>query len=116
PDTNMPDFPERAHWGDGLTQEIGFPLGYDIGTQRIGWFAHLLTNWQGDHGFLKYFRVSLRSPNWLGDTTWIHGRVTGKRIEGEEHLVDCELWGESQRGVRHSEGIATVRLPSRQAS
>jgi acyl dehydratase len=114
-ETNVPDFPERAHWNeDQLTQDIGFPLGYDIGVQRISWFAHLMTNWQGDHGFLRKLRVSLRSPNWVGDTTWIRGRVVGKRIEDGEHLIDCELWGENQRGTRHSEGLATVRLPSRE--
>jgi hypothetical protein len=115
-DTNVPDFPERAHWAeDNLVHDIGFPLGYDIGCQRISWFVHLATNWQGDTGFLRKLRVSLRSPNWLGDTTWIRGRVVGKQVVAGEHLVDCELYGESQRGIRHSEGTATIRLPARGA-
>ncbi|MGE0540572.1 MAG: MaoC family dehydratase N-terminal domain-containing protein [Dehalococcoidia bacterium] len=113
PDTNVPDFPERGHWGDPFVHELGFPLGYDIGTQRIGWFAHLMTNWQGDHGFLRALTVRLRSPNWLGDTTWLRGRVTDKRITDGEHMIDCEVWATSQRGVRHAEGEATVRLMSR---
>ena len=113
-DTNVPDFPERAHWGeDNLTQDLGFPLGYDIGAQRISWFVHLITNWQGDEGFLRRLRVSLGSPNWLGDTTWIRGRVVGKRVVDGEHLVDCELFGENQRGDRHSESTATARLLAR---
>ncbi|MGD9890403.1 MAG: MaoC family dehydratase N-terminal domain-containing protein [Dehalococcoidia bacterium] len=113
PDTNVPDFQDRAHWGDPLVHELGFPLGYDIGAQRIAWFAHALTNWHGDHGFLRSLRVSLLSPNWLGDTTWIRGRVTDKHMQGREPLVSIDLWGENQRRDRHSQASATVRLPSR---
>jgi len=41
------------------------------------------------------------------------GVVTAKRIEDGQHLVDCDIWAENQRGERTALGSATVALPSR---
>jgi acyl dehydratase len=106
----IPDFPERAHWDEWLWTEIGFPLGYDIGTQRISWFAHLLTDWIGDDGRIKTMTVLLRDPNWLYDITWCCGRVTEKDVVDGEPTVRLELWGVNQRGHTHATGDATVVL------
>ena len=107
---NVPDFPERAHWDESFVREIGFPTGYDIGTQRISWFAHLLTDWIGDTGSVLALDVRLVEPNWMWDTTTLHGRVTHKRLEAGKPHVDLELWGSCQRGRIHSRGVASVIL------
>jgi hypothetical protein len=40
--------------------------------------------------------------------------VTGKRIDDQgDHLVDLTWWCETITGQIHTEGTATVRLPSR---
>ncbi len=113
PETNVRDFPESAHWDDTLARRSGVYAGYDIGEQRIAWFAHLLTNWMGDDGFIRRLDVRLRRPNFLADTTWIRGRVVDKVVQDGEHLVACELSGDDQRGVRNSDGTALVWLPAR---
>jgi acyl dehydratase len=107
---NIRDFPERAHWDEWLWREIGFPLGYDIGTQRISWFAHLLSDWVGDAGQLKTMTVWLRDPNWLYDLTWCGGRILEKSCVAGEPTVRLELWGVNQRGHTHTTGDATVVL------
>ena len=113
PETGVPDFPERAHWDEPFALACGIGGGYDIGIQRISWFAHLMTNWIGDDGFLKRLKVQLRQPNWLADTVWCKGKVTSKQVVDGEYLVDCELWGDNQRGERISLGWATASLPSK---
>ncbi len=60
--------------------------------------------------------VELRRFNVVGDTTWCKGKVTAKRQEDGESLVDLEIWGENQRGEQTTKGSATLRLPSRQSS
>jgi len=40
----------------------------------------------------------------------------GQREEGDERLVDLEIWGENQRGAISSKGIATIRLPYKQTT
>lgn len=111
--TNAPDFPERAHWDDAFAREVGAPAAYDFGGQRTAWMMHGLTNWAGDDGFLRYFNAKLIKFNVTGDTTWCRGKVTGKSIDGGEHLVSLEIWGENQRGEVTVSGEARVRLPSR---
>jgi acyl dehydratase len=110
PSTHVPDFAERAHWEEALWKEIGFPLGYDIGPQRISWFGHLLSDWIGDDGRIEQFKIDLREPNWLGDITWCRGRIKEAQIIDEQPHVKLELWGESQRGRIHSRGEASVIL------
>ena len=64
--------------------------------------GHLLTNWMGDDGFLKSMHVELRRFNVVGDTTWCKGKITGKRVEDGERLVDMDIWGEkTQRQTGH---------------
>jgi hypothetical protein len=115
PETGVPDLPERAHWDESYAKAAGVGSGYDIGTQRISWFAHLMTDWIGDSGFLKKLNVQLRRPNYLGDLLWCRGRVCGKHTGSGEHLVECELWGDNQRNERIALGWATAVVPSRAA-
>ena len=106
----------RVHDIKEAADSAGLPGAYDYGCQRCCWMGHLLTNWVGDHGFVKKMYVELRRFNVLGDTTWCKGKVTGKREENGEHLVDMDVWGENQRKEVTMKGTATVRLPSKLAS
>jgi acyl dehydratase len=107
---NIRDMPQRAHWDEAFVKQIGFPLGYDVGTQRISWFAHLLTDWVGDRGRIVRLGVELREPNWIGDVTTLHGRITSAELRREGPTVGLDLWAESQRGRRHAQGSAVVVL------
>ena len=106
----------RVHDIKEAADSAGLPGAYDYGCQRCCWMGHLLTNWVGDHGFVKKMYVELRRFNVLGDTTWCKGKVTGKREENGEHLVDMDVWGENQRKEVTMKGTATVRLPSKLAA
>ena len=109
----VPDTPEAVHWDNDLARSIGAPGPYDFGPQRVAWLGNLMTNWMGDDGFLKRIRAEVRRFNLVGDVTWCKGNVTKKRIEGNERLVDCDIWGENQRGEKTIIGEATVILPSK---
>lgn len=113
PETGVPEFPVSAHWDDGIARHSGMPMAYDLGVQRISWMGNLLTNWMGDDGWLKTCEVQMRLPVFQGDTTWCRGRVVKKYVEGAEHLAECEIWGDDQRGRRTTTGSATVSLPAR---
>ncbi|MBI4334425.1 MAG: MaoC family dehydratase N-terminal domain-containing protein [Chloroflexi bacterium] len=109
----IPDTPQRAHWDEEFAKSIGMPGAFDQGNQRITWVSQVMTNWIGDDGFLKKLTVYLRRPNVLGDTCRCRGKVVRKYVENEEHLVDCELWADNQRGEKSATGVATAVLPSR---
>jgi acyl dehydratase len=113
PVTNIPDFAEAAHWDMAFAQRSGVASMYDIGFQRVAWFGHLVTNWMGDHGRLRRLKVDLKTPNYVGDCTWIRGEVARVAAdEGGEQVVHCALWADNQRGHRHAVGSAEVVLPS----
>ena len=79
----------------------------------MAWLGHLMTNWIGDHGFLRNMDVQVRRFNLVGDTTWCRGKVAEKWKDGGRHLVRCEIWAEDQRGDVTAKGTATIELPSR---
>ena len=77
-----------------------------------GW-SHVVTDWMGDEGWLMGSDSTIRKFNYLGDLHVMQGKVTGKRAEGGQRLVDLEVWGVNQRGDTTCSMTATVALPSR---
>jgi len=108
--------PETVHWDDELARRVGVPAAYDYGPQRMAWLGHLMTNWMGDHGFLRSMDAQVRRFNLVGDTTWCRGKIVDKREEDGHKIVVCEIWCEDQRGDITAKGIAKVELPSKPAN
>ncbi|MEK7682218.1 MAG: acyl dehydratase, partial [Chloroflexota bacterium] len=113
PLNGVPEPIERVHWDNWMAAEIGMPAAYDYGSQRGAWAVHLITNWMGDDAWLKKIEVMYRGMNFLGDTTWIKGKVVKKWTEGPEYLADVEITGINQRKAVTMPGHAIVALPSR---
>jgi acyl dehydratase len=110
---NIPDTVQRLHWEPARAQELGLPTSYDYGGMRETWLCHLLTDWMGDDGWLWKLSVQHRRFNFIGDTTWTRGRVTGKRLVEGRGEVEVELRCTNQRGVVTSPAAAVVLLPTR---
>ena len=77
-------------------------------------FGRLLSSYVGDKGWVKKFHMEMRRMNHPGDVMKLTGKVIRKYIEGDEHLLDLEVWAENQRIGVTTPSTATVRLPSRQ--
>jgi acyl dehydratase len=115
PTTGIPVHPAAGHVDEEIAREIGMPGAYDQGWQRANWGAHLVTNWAGDHSFVRRFSHRLPIPNLVGDTTWLRGKVARTFVENGEHLVEIAYSGRNQRDEENVTGTAVVRLPSRTA-
>ncbi|KXX58923.1 FAS1-like dehydratase domain-containing protein [Rhodococcus sp. LB1] len=113
PTTRIPMHPAAGHMDNEIAREIGMPRAYDQGWQRANWGCHLITNWAGDMSFIESLNHKLLAPNLVGDTTWMKGTVSGKRVAGDQHLVDIEFQGINQDDRVNVIGTATVRLPSK---
>ncbi|MHB8577253.1 MAG: FAS1-like dehydratase domain-containing protein [Dehalococcoidia bacterium] len=109
------DVVERVHWEDAWARQIGNPYAYDFGRMRCCYLSEAVTNWMGDHGWLWKLSGQFRRFNYIGDTTRVKGRVTGKQIEDGYHRVELDVWCENQRGEVSAPGHAVVLLPSRDA-
>lgn len=112
-ENGLPTPVSRVNLYDEVAQLVGIPRAYALGCQRVSWLGHMMTNWMGDDGVLKALSAQLRIPALLGDTQWCRGKVEGKSVAGEAHLVTCEIWAENQRGQKTAWGKAIVDLPSR---
>jgi hypothetical protein len=111
PETGIDDTLEGAHWDRYFARESGMARGYDFGSQRISWAAHVLTDWCGDEGELSGLDARLQAPDYLGDITQFAGKVTGAKPDGDRGLVKCEITGTNQRGKVTIKATATVKLP-----
>ncbi len=107
---------QRLHWDPSRAQELGLPTSYDYGAMRETWLVHALTDWMGDDGWLWKLRCEHRKFNYIGDTTWVRGRVVGKQEVGGRHEVHLEVYCENQRGEVTTPGTAVVLLPTRRQS
>jgi hypothetical protein len=52
--------------------------------------------------------------NLLGETLRVQGRVTGKYVQGEDHLIEADLWCETEGQGVTTPCKATILLPARQ--
>jgi hypothetical protein len=110
---NVPDIVQRMHWDRDWAMKVGAAERYDYGALRETWLCQLITDWAGDEAWIESMDVQHRKFNYIGDTTWLRGHVTGKRQEAGRHLVDVEVRCENQRGMVTSPGTAVVILPTR---
>jgi hypothetical protein len=108
------DVVERVHWEDAWAKQIGNPYAYDFGRMRCCYLSEAVTNWIGDHGWLWKLASQFRRFNYIGDTTWVKGKVVDKYAVEGRHVVRLDVWCENQRGEVSAPGEAHALLPSRE--
>ena len=110
-----PDPETNAYWSVPYVHACDgrYGFGYLLGYQMEGLLARMLTDWMGDDGFLKVLDCRFRALPIIGDAFYQKGKVTGKRVEDGEHLVDLDLRTDNQVGELIVSGTATVRLLAR---
>lgn len=112
PDLGIWDGWEASMLDNKVARLFGFSYMHDAGIDRVSWMSNLVVNWMSDHGFLKKLDVNLLYPNYVGDTSYIKGKVVGK-TEEPENAVDIEIWCENQFKQVTAKGTGTVVLPSK---
>jgi acyl dehydratase len=103
-----------VHYSLAAANAMGVPFQYDVGFQRQCWQMHLLSNWMGDHGWLKQVSAQYRRFVYLSDVVTLTGTVTSKFVDDDgEHCVEITTTSHNQRGDDVMPGRAIVVLPSR---
>jgi len=85
------------------------------GALKNAFLGHLMTDFAGNHGWLRKLSVQYRGMDQPGSKVVCKGRVSKKYVEAGHHMVDCEIWLENAKGEKTTPGTATVVLPSRSA-
>ncbi|HYB91021.1 MAG TPA: MaoC/PaaZ C-terminal domain-containing protein [Candidatus Binataceae bacterium] len=83
------------------------------GALKNAFLAQLMTDFAGELGWVRKVGVQYRGMDQPGSKVLCKGRVIKKYQEGENHLVDCEIWLENAKGEKTTPGTATVILPVR---
>ena len=97
------------HHDDTIATQVGNPSVFGHGMLTAGLMARLLKDWFGPEA-LRRFQVRFSKQVWPGDTLTFTAKVTAKRHEGGEHLVDVECAVHNQDGVEALTGTATAAL------
>jgi len=113
PETGEYRFRRDWHYEDLAARLMGFPFANAAGIHNEMMLVHAVTDWMGDDAFVKAMDSQDRRMNFLGDMTWVKGKVARKFVENGEHLVDLEVWGENQDGVVHTKAHVIVKLVSK---
>jgi len=105
--------PSRGHVHERYAQLIGVPRGYGYGATMGAWVLDYLANWGGELGFVAHCNARYIGPAFVGDATFLTGRVTRKeenrRAKNGIITVDFEM--KNQSGMLMAKGPAEIRLP-----
>ena len=99
------------HMDDEAGKRAGYESAFGMGNLQWAYLHDLLRQWMGDDGRIVRLGCQFRSANVKGQTITAHGRVTAVRDEGNERIVDLDIWTEEQHGKKLAPGTATVALP-----
>jgi acyl dehydratase len=100
------------HHDEVKAQESGLPSVFGHGMFTAGMLATALTDYVGI-GNLRHYKVRFTKQTWPGETLTTKVRVTGKREERGDRLVELECEVVNQDGEAKIAGTAVAALPSR---
>ena len=105
----------EIHFDESVVRDRGLPAPLVHGPLKSTYLAQLLTGWAGAEGVLKKLSCQYRKMDVAGESLTCHAKVVATSVQGEEHLVECEVWTENSKGEVSTRGTATVILPTRAA-
>jgi len=92
-----------------FAKKFGFKDVFAHGMLSMAFLGRHLTNWVPQSQVRK-LGTRFTSITWVGDVITVSGKVTGKREEGGQKLVDLEVRCTNQNGQDTLQGNATVAL------
>jgi len=103
----------RGHVHQQYAQLIGVPRGYGYGASMGAWVLDYLSNWAGETGFVQHTNVRYMFPAFVGDVTYMTGKVIKKQADaaGKRCIVAIDVEMKNQDGALMAKGPAEISLP-----
>ena len=105
----------QIHYDKDFAQSTGLKGLIVHGALKNAFLGQLLHDWVGERGFVKRFGCQYRGMDEPNEEIVCRGVITKKHQEGEQNIVELEIWTENPQGQKTSPGSAVVTLPSRDA-
>jgi acyl dehydratase len=83
------------------------------GALKNAFLGQLLHDWAAPGGTIREFGCEYRGMDFPNQDITCRGIVTAKSVEGDDHIVELDIWTENLEGQKTTPGIAIVILPAR---
>jgi acyl dehydratase len=103
----------QIHYDKDFAQGNGLPDRITHGALKHALLGRLLHEWAGDAGRVKKVACQYRGMDVVNENVICHGLVKRKYQEGNENLVELDIWTETPQGQKTTPGTAVVALPAR---
>ena len=103
----------ELHYDKDVALKAGLPGVIVHGQLTSSFLGQLIMDWMGEEGDLRKFECNWKRMHFPGEDIICKGKVADKRVEGNDHLVECELWSENPKGDVCAPHKAVVALPSK---
>ena len=103
----------QLHYDKEFAQSTGLQGLIVHGALKHAFLGQLVHDWAGDDGRIKKFGCQYRGMDEPNQAITCRGVVSKKYQEGEQNIVELDIWTENPQGHKTSPGTATVTLPSR---
>ena len=100
------------HHDEVKAQAAGQPSVFGHGMFSMGLLGTAITNWVGV-GNVRRFTVRFARQTWPDEELHSKITVTGKRTDGDDHLVDLDVRLHNADGEEKVVGEATAAVPTR---
>ncbi len=105
----------QIHYDKDFAQANNLPGVILHGALKNAFLGQLVTDFAGDLGWVRKLTVQYRGMDQPGAKITGRGKVAKKYADGNDHVVECEIWLENAKGEKTTPGTAVVILPSRAA-
>ncbi len=102
----------QIHYDKDFAQSTGLKGLIVHGALKHAFLGQLLHDWAGEGGFIKKFGCQYRGMDEPNQDIVCRGVVTKKYQEGDQNIVELDLWTENPQGQKTTPGEAVVTLPS----
>ena len=100
------------HMDDEVGRHEGFPSAFISAPMSHAYLHAMLREWLDGDGRIVTVDMRLKNPFLRGRTLEAGGEVMAIRTEGDERLVDLEIWQVDDEGTPLGAGTATVAFPA----
>ncbi len=103
----------QIHYDHHFAENTGLDNIIVHGALKNAFLGQLLHDFVAPGGTVKEFGCQYRGMDFPNQDITCKGVVTKTYVEGDQHLVELDIWTENPDGRKTTPGTATVALPSR---
>ena len=103
----------QIHYDLNFAKRTGLDNIIVHGALKNAFLGQLLHDWVAPGGSVREFGCQYRGMDGPDQEITCKGVVTKKLVEGDDHIVELDIWTENPEGQKTTPGTARVVLPQR---